>query len=62
MAQNLLDDLLAEEQNKLDEYERAYLAALAQLDQIEHDRQIQVGIVQGVELAIERLAGQPAQG
>ncbi len=62
MAQNLLDDLLAEMRDKLTEYERAYLEALAQLDQIENDRQIQVGIVRGVEMAIERLAGQPAQG
>ncbi len=62
MAQNLLDDLLAEAQDKLDEYERAYFEALAQLDQIENDRQIQVGIVRGVEMAIERLAGQPAEG
>ncbi len=62
MAQNLLDDLLAEMRDKLDEYERAYLEALAQLDQIENDRQIQVGIVRGVEMAIERLTGQPAQG
>ena len=61
MAQNLLDDLLAEAQDKLDEYERAYFEALAQLDQIENDRQIQVGIVRGVEMAIERLAGQPAE-
>ncbi len=62
MAQNLLDDLLAEERDRLTEYEQAYQAALAQLDQIEYDRQIQVGIVRGVEMAIERLTGQPVQG
>lgn len=62
MAQNVLDDLLAEQQELLTEYEQAYLAALAQLDQIEADRQNQIGVVQGIEMAIERLAEQPAQG
>ena len=62
MTQNLLDDLLAEMREQLIEYERAYLEALAQLDQIENDRQILVGVVRGVELAIEKLTGQPAEG
>lgn len=62
MAQNVLDDLLFEQRKILAEYEQAYLAARAQLERIDADRRNQLGVVRGIEMAIQRLAEQPAQG
>lgn len=62
MAQNVLDDLLAEAQFLLTECEQAEWDAAEQLKEAEQNRLIQEGIVRGVEMAIERLAGQPAEG
>lgn len=62
MAKNVLDDLLFEQRKILAEYEQAHLAARAQLERIDADRQKQLGVVQGIEMAIGRLAEQPARG
>lgn len=62
MAQNVLDDLLAEAQFLLTECKQAEWDAAEQLKEAEQNRLIQEGIVRGVEMAIERLAGQPAEG
>ncbi len=62
MAQNVLDELLTEAQFLLAECEQAECDAAEQLERAEQDRLIQEGVVRGIEMAIERLAGQPAEG
>ena len=62
MAQNVLDELLAIEQAKLESCDFQVAELESRLDCAILDREKQAGIVRGVEMAIERLAGQPAEG
>ena len=60
MAQNVLDELLAEMKEKLKSCD--FWAAEQTSWTAILEREKQAGVVQGVEMAIERLAGQPAEG
>lgn len=62
MTQNVLDDLLAEAKAKLEWYDFRVSELKSLLEEADTEQSEQVGVVRGIELAIERLAGQPAQG
>lgn len=62
MAQNLLDDLLAEMQGQLRRRDLLVAEMQSLLKQAESERAEYAGIVKGVEMAIKALADEPAMG
>ncbi len=62
MGVNVLDDLLTQLRAVLTQYEQAEREAAQRLQELGQARMMQAGAVRGVEMAIAKLAGEPAQG
>lgn len=62
MAENVLDDLLVQLRAVLERYEQQERELRQALDQVVQNRLMQAGAIRGVEMAVERLAGEVAEG
>lgn len=62
MAENVLDTLLVQLRAVLERYEQQERELRRALDEVVQAKLMQSGAIRGVEMAVERLAGEKAEG